>query len=153
MYASRGKKNGKEREESGKQGSNAPPTPGVPQTCLHCKAILPSKTKLFKHLEEVHGIISNSTVPIEKAVLLFGWINTPALDDTTVDADVWKKEGNLRADWIGEVENASFEALANAICEVDNITGIAYYLDLAISIAPPFLVFNLPRFVPILAHR
>ena len=124
MKPSKGKKKGKEKEASTAAGKcDVPPTPGVPQTCSHCEAILSSKTKLFKHLEEVHGIVSNSTVPIEKAVLLFGWINTSALNTTSVDVDIWEKEGNLRADWISEVENASFEALANAICEVDEITG------------------------------
>ena len=125
MNARKGNKKIKERElsKTSKKFSDVPPTPGVPQTCTHCKATLASKTKLFKHLEEVHGIISNSTVPIEKAVLLFGWINTSALNDITADTDVWEKEGNLRADWISEVENASFEALANAICQVDEITG------------------------------
>ena len=123
------RRKGKEKKEAKVvKISDIPATAGKAQTCSYCEAVLPSKTKLFKHLEELHGIVSNSTVPIEKIVLLFGWINAvTASHGAAVDDDVWKKDGNLRADYIGEVENKAFEALVNAISEVDEFTGLSFH--------------------------
>ena len=123
------RRKGKDKKESKVvKVSDIPATAGKAQTCSYCEAVLPSKTKLFKHLEELHGIVSNSTVPIEKIVLLFGWINAvTASHGAAVDDDVWKKDGNLRADYIGEVENKAFEALVNAIGEVDEFTGLSFH--------------------------
>lgn len=64
------------------------PTSGKPATCTLCGAELTSKTKLFKHLEEEHGL-DNGNVKPEKVVVLFGW-KSLHLDDT----EVWVKETN-----------------------------------------------------------
>ena len=37
------------------------------------------------------------------------------------DQDVWKKDGNLRANYIGEVENAAYDSFVRAIGTVDEV--------------------------------
>ena len=91
-------------------------TGGVEQACSVCAEILPSKTKLFRHLETSHGILGTSSVPLEKVVLLVGWVS-PHGDD---EEDIWQKDGTLNAKWIDdELESFVREALVSAIVVVD----------------------------------
>ncbi len=57
-------------------------TIGLTCVCEVCAEEFPSKTKLFKHLEQ-HGVMSNNSKPI-KVVLLVGWLN-----DLVEDSDTW----------------------------------------------------------------
>lgn len=42
--------------------------------CDQCQLVLSSKTKLFKHLEDVHGIENQNNIKPCKCVLLVGWL-------------------------------------------------------------------------------
>ena len=47
--------------------------------CSICEAVIASKTKLFKHLEDVHGMTNPNAKPC-KCVLLVGWLATARHD-------------------------------------------------------------------------
>ena len=49
----------------------------VLQSCEYCQENFPSKTKLFKHLGQYHGVESKSSLLVRprKAVILVGWLS------------------------------------------------------------------------------
>lgn len=101
--------------------STIPPTKGVEQCCSECHHVFASKTKLFKHLEEVHNILGSSADKGEKVVLLVGWMSSDVRLADDDDADVWKKDGTLNADWVNtDAEDKTLELLTTAIASVDD---------------------------------
>ena len=99
-------------------------TKGVEQKCSECSEVFPSKTKLFKHLEVSHGVLGTSSIPFEKAILLVGWIN--GVDGEEYDeSDVWKKDGNLNAEWNSQgADGKVLDLLVTAIASVDEIADL-----------------------------
>lgn len=109
----------RKKPKQAKPDTNVNKTKGVEQCCSECSEVFASKTKLFKHLEVVHSVLGTSSVPFEKALLLVGWMNA-AEGNEEDDADVWKKDGTLNADWTSaETDDKVLELLISAIATVD----------------------------------
>ena len=94
-------------------------------TCNICETVLPSKSKLYKHLERDHGYISDRPVPIRIA-LTVGWISqvNEDMDDYLVDStqnsggvehmiDVVGDEENEVGRTKRDVERSLFDAIVN----------------------------------------
>jgi hypothetical protein len=54
--------------------------------CSICQVEIASKTKLFKHLEDVHGMENPNAKPC-KCVLLIGWLASSQVDEVTFQND------------------------------------------------------------------
>lgn len=54
--------------------------------CSICQVEIASKTKLFKHLEDVHGMENPNAKPC-KCVLLIGWLASSQVDEVTFQDD------------------------------------------------------------------
>jgi hypothetical protein len=61
---------------------------GVASVCTICHDSFESKSKLFRHLSEAHGLAREGK-PL-KVVLLVGWIS-----EVDQDSEEWQKEGPL----------------------------------------------------------
>jgi len=82
--------------------------------CSICTSEFPSKTQLFRHLEEEHGYESATTKQC-KVVLLIGWLSPPP---TT--GDEWVKEGTLTVTGYEADADAAERVLFAAIDAADN---------------------------------
>ena len=78
-------------------------------SCKLCSMEFPSKTQLFRHLEEEHGLESSTSKQC-KVVLLVGWLAAPPCQ-----TDEWVKEGTLTVTGyesdVEAIEKVLFEAI------------------------------------------
>ena len=78
-------------------------------SCKLCSLEFPSKTQLFRHLEEEHGLESATSKQC-KVVLLVGWLAAPPCQN-----DEWVKEGTLTVTGyesdVEAIEKILFEAI------------------------------------------
>ena len=88
-----------------------------PCLCNICNSEFPSKSQLFKHLEDEHGLENAHSKPC-KVVLIIGWL--AGLSESSSLDDEWIKEAPLAGSAGYETEAQKFEFLIlEAIHDVD----------------------------------